>query len=254
MAVVSTLRVAPVKGLATVSRDSVEIDEHGVAEDRRLLLLDDAGAVVTLRSHPHLVQVVPDLDLDGGTISVTLPDGSRASSRLDEAAAPAQAHLYGKDRSGRVLDGDVSAALSEVAGERVRVVVANGTGVGWDEGPVSILGRASAEAVGGTRDRARYRMLVEVDGTEPYEEDTWVGRDVGLGTARVHVAHQLQRCAIITQSPATGTKDWDGLHDLAAVRGRDLLCLGVIAEVVIPGRVSLGDEITIEKISSDALS
>lgn len=254
MAVVSTLRVVPVKGLATVARDYVCIDQHGVAEDRRLFLLDDGGSVVTLRSHPRLVQVVPDLDLDRGVISLTLPDGRRASSPLDEAGAPVQAHLYGKDRAGRVLDGDVADALTVMAGERVRLVVADRTGVGWDEGPVSILGRASAEAVGGERDRARYRMLVEVDGADPYEEDSWVGQEVQLGTAKVRVTHQLQRCAIITQSPATGDKDWEGLHALASTRGRDLLCLGVIAEVVTPGRVSLGDEVISKKVSSPAPS
>ena len=254
MAVVATLRVAPVKGLATVTPDSVHVDEHGVAEDRRLFLLDDSGAVVTLRSDSHLVRVTPDLDLDRGIIAIGLPDGGHATSCLDEATTPVTAHLYGKDRAGRVLGGEVAEALSAVAGRPLRVVVADRTGVGWDEGPVSILGRASAEAVGGERNRARYRMLVEVDGIAPYEEDSWVGNDVQLGAARVHVTHQLQRCAIITQSPTTGDKDWDGLNVLAATRGRDLLCLGVIAEVVTPGRVGLGDEVIVEKVPAAARS
>jgi uncharacterized protein YcbX len=187
------------------------------------------------------VQVVPDLDLGGGTLSVTLADGTRATSHLDTAHDEVIAHLYGKDRTGKVLPGAVAEALSEVAGEPVRVVVAGRTGVGWDEGPVSILGKASAAAVGGeTRDRARYRMLIELDGTEAFEEDTWVGRRVEAGDAVVQVTHQLQRCVIITQSPATGEKDWEGLHALGELRGRDLLCLGVIAEVVQPGRVAVG--------------
>lgn len=240
MAVVATLRVAPVKGLATITPTAVWIDRDGVAEDRRVLLLDDAGAVVTLRSHPQLVAVVPDLDLGGGTLTVTLPDGRRATSPLDTARDQVTAHLYGKNRTGRVLPGPVAEVLSEVAGEPVRVVVADRTGVGWDEGPVSILGGASAGAVSGERDRARYRMLVELEGTKAFEEDSWVGRRLELGDAVVHVTHQLERCVIITQSPSTGRKDWDGLHALADLRGRDQLCLGVIAEVVAPGRVAVG--------------
>lgn len=241
MAVVATLRVAPVKGLGTVTPLAVWLDRHGVAEDRRVLLLDDAGAVITLRSHPSLVRVVPDLDLGGGTLSVTLPAGDRVTSPLADVQEEVTAHLYGKDRPGKRLPGDVAAALSEMAGERVHVVLAERTGVGWDEGPVSMLGRASATAIGGAdRDRARYRMLVEIDGTEPFEEDTWIGRRVELGDAMVRVTHQLERCVIITQSPQTGQKDWDGLKVLARERGRDLLCLGVIAEVEQPGRVSVG--------------
>lgn len=244
MAVVAALRVAPVKGLATVMPSTVWVDRDGVAGDRRVLLLDQGGSVVTLRSHPQLVQVIPELDLDGGTLTVTLPDGSRATSPLESARDEVSAHLYGKDRLGKVMPGDVADALSDVAGEPVRVVVAGQTGVGWDEGPVSILGRASAVAVGGeARDRARYRMLVELEGTEPFEEDTWRGRRVELGEAVVHVTHQLERCVIITQSPSTGQKDWDGLHALADLRGQDLLCLGVIAEVEVPGRVAVGAQV-----------
>jgi uncharacterized protein YcbX len=246
MAVVAGLRVAPVKGLATVPVARIRLDEQGVAEDRRVFLLDAAGVVVHLRSHPHLVQAVPSLDLDAGRLTVGLPDGATAVSSLDEADEMVTAHLYGKDRAGRVLPGQAAEALSALAGEPVRVVVAEHTGVGWDEGPVSILGRASAAAVGGPeRDRARYRMLVELEGTEPFEEDSWVGRNVTLGDARVRVTHQLERCVIITQSPQTGSKDWDGLHALARTRGSDLLCLGVIAEVVTPGDVLVGAPVDI---------
>lgn len=232
--------MAPVKGLATISRDHVHLDDAGVAEDRRVLLLAEDGSVITLRRHPHLVQITPELDTERGTLAVTLPNGATATSPLDDAVEQANAELYGKQRPGRLLPGEVAEALSHAAGEPVRVLVAERTGVGWDEGPVSILGRSSAAAIGGERDKARYRMLVEVDGTDPYEEDTWVGRQVELGEALVQVTHPLERCVIITQSPATGEKDWEGLHALAAERGPGLLCLGVIADVVTPGVVRVG--------------
>jgi hypothetical protein len=222
----------------------VYLEPRGVAEDRRIFLLDERGAVVHLRSHPHLVQATPDLDLGSGVLRVSVPDGA-ASTPLSAATEPVHAHLYGKDRSGRLLPGDVAAALSELAGEPIRPVLADDIGVGWDEGPVSLLGRASAAAVDGdAHDHARYRMLVEVDGTDPFEEDTWVGHEIALGEARVKVTHELVRCVIITQSPQTGAKDWDGLRALAE-HGRTDLCLGVIGDVVDPGHVRVGDDVRV---------
>ena len=245
MAVVSALRVAPVKGLATVSVDRVRLERSGVPEDRRVLLLDQKGSVVTLRSHPNLVQLTPSLDLAAATLRVTLPDGTAAESDLTAVGREVRAELYGKQRVGRILAGDAPRLVSEVAGEPVRMVLADTTGVGWDEGPVSILGRASAAAVAGeNRDRRRFRMLIEIEGMRPFEEDGWVGQTISVGDVNLDVTQQLVRCVIITQSPETGVKDWEGLHALAE-QGRRDLCLGVIAEVATPGEVAVGASVSV---------
>ena len=143
----------------------------GVAEDRRLLLLRADGAVVTMRKFPELVRVLPDLDLATGTLAVTLPDGTVWLRRRRRVTS-----TYG----------------------RVRV------GLGWDEGPVSVLGGASAAAVttppDGDHDglsTSRYRMLIEVEGSAPFEEDSWVGGPVRIGQVRVRVTHALERCVVI---------------------------------------------------------
>lgn len=246
MSTVATLRIAPVKALATVTVAKVTIGPQGVPEDRRLFLVDAADAVVTQRSHPQLSQVVPDLDLAAGVLSVQLPDGAVVGDELTSPGPQLRTSLFGRERVGRVIDGGVAEALSALAGERVRLVLADSAGTGWDEGPVSILGRASAAHIGApSGDTLRFRMLVELDGTAPYEEEAWVGREIELGAARLFVRQPLDRCVVITQSPLSGEHDWDGLRVLAEERGRDHLCLGVIADVVTPGDVAVGDDLTV---------
>ena len=151
---VARLQVVPVKGLAALPRQQVHLDVDGVAEDRRLLLLRADGAVVTMRKFPELVRVVPDLDLASGTLDGH-PSGRHAARpatwRPPENPSPATS-TAGTD-PGRVVPGAVADALSGLAGEPLRLVLTERVGLGWDEGPVSILGRASAAAVATPPDR-----------------------------------------------------------------------------------------------------
>jgi uncharacterized protein YcbX len=244
---VAALNVAPVKALGLTHPDQVRLDVDGVAEDRRLFLLRPDGSVATMRDHPTLTAVVPDLDLAAGKITVTLPDGVSVTSALDVTGDTVTARLFGKQRTGGVVPGEVADALSAYVGERLRLVLADRTGVGWDEGPVSLLARASAAAVGtpaapGEPTR-RYRMLVEVDGADAFSEDDWVGRRLEVGTATLRVTHALGRCVVVNHDPDRGTKDWAGLH--AITRLRPDVTLGVIADVDRPGVVRVGDELVV---------
>lgn len=242
---VARLRIAPVKGLATISPDEIHLGPQGVAEDRRVLLLDADGKVITVRQRPDLVQVTPSLDLETGRLGVTLPDGSTATSSLGDVTEPTSTTLFRRERHGRLLPGTVADALSAFADQSIRVLVTDGPGIGPDEGPVSLVSRASVREVTTPDDEeARFRMLVTVDGCDAYAEDGWAGSQMQVGEAVLDVSHPLVRCLVIEHDPRTGERDWRGLKTLAARRGRDQLTLGVIAFVAAPGRIRVGDEVT----------
>lgn len=247
---VVALTIAPVKALAGVRREQVLLERDGVAEDRRLFLLAADGSVVTQRRHPSLTAVVPHLDLARGSLSVTFPDGSVAGSPLRPTGRLLHASLFGKARSGRLVADAVSEALSDYVGEPLRLALAHAVGVGWDEGPVSLVSTSSVMAVGAPMGDAgsaagRFRMLVELEGAVAYEEDSWVGRDLRLGSATLRVSHRLGRCVVIDHSPVTGAKDWAGVRTIARTRGPQSVTLGVIAEVLRTGTVTVGDHVEV---------
>lgn len=249
------MQIVPVKAMAVVPLRRIFLDAQGAAEDRRLFLLRHDGTVATSRRYPQLARVVPDLNLAAGSLTLTFPDGTTATSELTGLGERVHSRVFEKDRDGQLVGGPVAAALSGYLNEPVRMALTERAGIGWDEGPVSLLGRASAQAVEApdahpSSSTARFRMLVEVDGIGAHEEDTWIGRDVRLGNAAVSVSHPPRRCVVINNSPVTGVKDWDGLRILAAHQSPHRMCLGVIANVANSGDVSVGD--TVEMLAAES--
>ncbi len=89
-------------------------------------------------------------------------------------------------------------------------------------------------------------MLINLEGAAAHEEDTWIDRRIGLGDAILRVTKQDARCAMTTHDPDTGEPDLDTLRTIISYRGlRDgkHADLGVLADVVQPGRIRVGDEV-----------
>jgi hypothetical protein len=101
-------------------------------------------------------------------------------------------------------------------------------------------------------DGRRFRMLIEVEGAGAHEEDSWIGGSVALGSAVLSITKPDARCAITTQNPDTGERDLDTLRTLIRYRGfraGDLekkIDFGVLGEVLVPGTISLGDEVEVD--------
>lgn len=251
---VARISVAPVKGLALVERDAVMLERTGAAENRRFHIVDADGRRYNQLRNGALVQIRPEYD--GNRLALNFPDGTKAEGeiRLGEEITT---DFYGRRVDGHLVEGPWSKALSEWAGRPLRLVQSGpGEAVDRGRGHISLVSRASLEELGrhagenGAVDGRRFRMLFELDGCEPHEEDSWVNRQVRIGDALVYLRHDVGRCAITTQNPDTGVPDLDTLRTIKAYRpetanekGKRHLPFGVYGEVVEPGRVAVGDRV-----------
>ena len=140
-------------------------------------------------------------------------------------------------------------ALSDRLGREVHLARVDEPEYAGGRHRVSLLSLASVKdlgARGGAEampDPRRFRMLIELDECEPYEEDTWNGRVAQIGEAQVAIGDGIPRCTLTTLDPDTGEKDFPTLDVLATYRRRSGdLPLGVYGDVVKEGRVRVGDD------------
>jgi uncharacterized protein YcbX len=168
---------------------------------------------------------------------------------------PMQLEIYGRTFTARPVFGPWAEAVSSWVGRPLRLYRSERLAHETDRNDVSIVSDSSLEKLarhgneGRPVDGRRFRMLIEVAGAEsPHQEDEWLGREVAIGEAVVRVTKPDSRCVITTQDPDTGERDFPTLHVIRQYRGlRDgrKLDFGVYADVVRPGRVSVGDAISV---------
>ncbi len=245
--------IAPVRSLGLEHPAEIELTEDGVVEDRRFFLADDRDRLVDRIVIGPLVQIAAQADPDATTLRLAFSDGRVLEDEV-RLGEPIEIPIYGgRTAVGRVVDGPWAEALSAFCGRPIRLVRCDRPAGTRDGHPASLVGDGSLAELARrsgveTVDARRFRMLIELEGAAPQEEDTWIGRRIAIGAAVLAITGPDARCAIPTQHPETGVRDLDTLRTIIAYRGlRDgkHADFGVLGDVVRPGTIRLGDEVSV---------
>ncbi len=220
MVELTRISVTPLKGCALQHPEGVDLTLDGIPWNRRLFLVDDRGRLISGGDHGPLVQVLASYDAPTAELELRIPGVRPITGRLEPTGGPATTDFYGRPVPGRLVEGPFAGALSTYVGRTLRLVLADRQGDGSDVHRLSLVGRASVRDLGARSDRPdldprRFRMDLEIDGSEPFEEDGWHGRPVRVGEAIIRVLGQIPRCVVTTHDPATGHKDFDTLKRIA---------------------------------------
>ncbi len=245
------LSIAPVKALALQNLEQVRLEPFGVVGNRVFHLVDADGNRVSGPKHGRLMQVRASYDVASEHLSLSFPDGSAVegdAARLDGSVV---SDFWGRSVAARVVDGPFGQALSDWYGTTLRLVRSTRAGDAADVEPLSLMSTASAEALSRwagddprVLDTRRFRLNIELAGSEAFEEDTWEGRAIRIGEALIRVGGPIPRCAVTTYDPDTGERDFGTLRAIREVRGvtaEGKLNFGVYASAVEPGTVRIGD-------------
>lgn len=239
---VSRINVTPVKSLRLAHPDAIELGPDGARDDRRFLLVDEGKRLYNGKRDTTLVRTAASWRPDTRVLSLTLPGGEHVEAEVPRGATT-EVEVYGRRIRGHVAQGPHADALSDLAGRSLTLVERADGAWATDSRPATLVSRSSLGILDG--DGRRFRMLLELDGMEPLEEETWRHRRVQVGEVTLLVGEPTPRCAVPSANPDTGVRDRNALRELDAIRGRieGEICLGVYADVLAPGTVRVGDRV-----------
>jgi hypothetical protein len=252
MRTVARISFTPVRTFRIQHVDAIVLGPDGFDRNRRFMLVDGDGT--RLRSSATSWPVVLHADYDPleERLRVTFPDGR--THEADGRGSGETVHPTVGDRTveATVVPGPWEDGLAELAGHPVRIVrVQDPRDAFTSRMPVTVVSDGSrnalGEAAGGAVDLRRFRMLFELAGCEPHEEDAWEGSRIQVGGAVLRIGGGVERCAMTTRDPQTGERDLDTLRLIRSYRGRrasdGAILFGVYADVEQSGSVRVGDPV-----------
>ena len=249
---VAGFTTTPVKSMALSRPGRIELSTFGCVGDRRFLCARSDGTRLSGISKAALIPIRPAYDTGAERLSLTFPDGSAVEGDAADVGESLTVALFDRTIPVRALDGPFTDAIREHARDDT-LILARVTEPEYAGGRhrASIVSLASVADVGSHAgdeglDPRRFRMLIEIDGVGPYEEDGWQGHRVRFGEAIVRVGDRMNRCVMTTLDPDTGEQNAPVLEALAGYRrvGNDVV-LGVYGDVDQPGSIAVGDEVVV---------
>lgn len=224
---VASIRRYPVKSMGGEDLREVEVDARGLVGDRLHAVVDGDGKLSSGKDSRRFRR----RDAVFTYSAATLPDG-RVEVHRGEAG-----WLVGDE----ALDDE----LTRTFGDSVRVLAEDRT-PHFDDGPVSLVGTASLEwcrrELGVDADPRRTRTNLVLETSEPFEEETWAGRTLAIGSAELRVDRRLERCRMVDLAQ-------DGVQTttpmLKALGQSREVCLAMLNDVATPGRIAVGDQVVV---------
>ncbi len=258
------LHVYPVKGMRGRALERAVVLGHGLAGDRRWMVVGPDGGFLTQRQVPAMAQLDAKpvaggglvLRHDGESCAVQRPgdDAGRLRVVIWRDSVPAVA---GDDASAAWLSARLGRAcrLAYLDDERARPVDPafgeRGDHVGFaDAYPLLAVSHASLEALNAALcvpvPMDRFRPSVTISGLPAWSEDRW--RRVRIGAMTFRAPKPCTRCVVVTRDQRTGLSPDPGeplrtLGRLNRHAGGIVFGANLIPEA--PGRLAVGDPVEV---------
>ncbi|MDN0196381.1 MOSC N-terminal beta barrel domain-containing protein [Streptomyces sp. S.PNR 29] len=266
-----SIHVHPVKAFRGLAPREAVVEPWGLAGDRRWVLIDDGGKVVTQREHPRLALAAAEL-LPGGGVRLSAPGMEPLTVPVPGPVGLLSMEIFRDKVEAVPAEGEEAHAwCSAYLGAGMRLVYMDdpatrrpvdpeyalpGETVSFADGyPLLLTTTASLDALNALiaqGDRAdegplpmnRFRPNVVVAGTEAWAEDGW--SRLTIGEVAFRVTKPCGRCVVTTTDQSTAERGREPLLSLG--RHRRMGGKLVFGQNLVPcsrGTIRVGDPVTI---------
>ncbi|MCL6414743.1 MOSC domain-containing protein [Aestuariirhabdus sp. Z084] len=259
---ITEINLYPLKSARGLSPSRWDLDQFGLVDDRRWMVVNCEGQFITGRRHPLLTTIDVALTEQGielqrvgmPSLEVKLPDAGakllevvvwgdqvQAQDAGDEAAAWLESVLENPCRLVYMPAGTRRQVDTEYAQPGVVTSFADGF-------PLLLIGQASLDDLNARLDKPvpmrRFRPNLVVSTKTAFEEDQW--QEIRVGDLSFSVVKSCSRCILTTVDPQTGIKGKEPLQTLSTYRrqkGGVMFGQNLVHKET--GTLTVGDEVTV---------
>lgn len=256
---VSTLHSYPLKSGKGQNLESMNISHAGPSNDRRWLIIDDQGTIITQRLFPKLA--VLEFSVDDLFIRIKAPNSAEITAPLKPGPELLQVQLW-KDPCEVLSYGpQVNNYLSAYLEKTVRLVTMSNSyrrllsdkyainpGQDYlyfaDSMPFLLSNEESLALLNQKLEHSvpmnRFRPNIVIKNAEAFAEDTW--QNVRIGQVQFRAAKPCARCIVVNINQESAEKNLEPLKTLSTFRKREKgVIFGMYLVAVTTGTIHLND-------------
>ena len=233
----------PVKSCRGTAVASAAVDRWGLTGDRRWMVVDEDGVVITAREVNRMLLVEPEITATG--LRLTAPDLPVLEVAEPDPAAQLPVGIWDSQLTAAAADPEADAWFSKAMGRAARLVHLDDPmrrptnpefsepddRVSFADGyPLLLATEASLAALNDEvlasspverepLPMTRFRPNVVVTGVDAWAEDDW--RRIRIGDAVFRAVKGCDRCVLTTIDPDTAVREKEPIRSLARIRRWD---------------------------------
>jgi uncharacterized protein YcbX len=260
----------PVKSCRGEALAEATVEPWGLAGDRRWMVVDADGTVITAREAHRLLLVRPDIGTEG--LRLSAPDLAPLDVAVPTGTDHVVVDVWGDQVPALWAGGEAEAWFSKVIGRAARLVYLDDPTVRatdpvntaptdrvsfadayplllTSEESLAELNRliaAGPRADEGPLPMTRFRPNLVVRGIAPWSEDDW--RVIRIGDVQFRAVKGCERCVMTTLDPDTAAKGMEPITSLARHRrwdGKTWFGINLVPDTQGGRSLHVGDEIEI---------